>query len=333
MEIASQVSDEFTRSESEVYDWPSEVSPEEVTIVIPTLNEEKGVKVVIDLIRKANFNNIIVVDGGSLDKTATIARSLGVITILQHGKGKTDAIDAAMAFVKTRYLGLIDADNTYDPADFHKMLLYAKSADMVVGSRMRRQSNGLPFVYGHGIVNRVFNRLFNMVYDSHLTDILSGIRIISMDMLKGIRLRSRGFAVEAELSAQILSEGGKIVEVPAHFGRRIGEAKLRYRDGFHILAALLRLAYEFNPMLFFFPIGAIMLLPGLAILTYVVYSAILVNNGIYHSGLALAGIALTFVGIQVVSIGILSFLMKRIEFRQLRAIRQIKSAFSVSGPA
>jgi dolichol-phosphate hexosyltransferase len=312
------------------YDWNAEISPENVTIVIPALDEEEGIGTVVEQTRKAGFNNILVVDGGSRDNTVDVARSLGVKVVLQHGTGKAAAVDGAVSLVRTPYLGLIDADGTYDPVDFHKMLVYAHGADMVIGSRVLERNGKAPFVAGHGIVNRLFTRLFNWIYDSKLTDILSGIRICNTEILRDIRFRSRGFGIEEELSAQILVEGGKIVEVPVEFRERLGKAKLRYRDGYHILTTLLRLAYELNPLLFFLPLGMILLIPGLGILAYVAWAASFGASAIFHSGWALAGLGLALAGTQIVSFSILSFLMKRIEYRQLRAIRRLKTNSSGS---
>ena len=313
------------------YDLPKGISVDDITIVIPCLNEREGIKAVVNEVRKTGFSNILALDGGSIDGTVDVAHSLGVPVILQHGKGKTAAIDSAVSIVKTEYLGLIDADGTYDPADFHKMLVYAHDNDMVVGSRLLGSRNGKkPFAAGHGVVNKIFNRLFNEIYNANLTDILSGIRILNVRAVRNVRLRSYGFGIEAELAAQILAEGGKIIEVPASFRERIGTAKLRNRDGYHILSTIARLAYEFNPLLFFLPIGAVLLLPGLGILSYVAVDSIALNGSLFHSGWAIAGLGLCFTGIQLMGFSLISFLMKRIEYRQLRAIRNALGKTSVA---
>ncbi|HZW58232.1 MAG TPA: glycosyltransferase family 2 protein [Nitrososphaerales archaeon] len=307
------------------YDFTAEISLNDLTVVIPTLNEAKGLPVVVEQVKKAGFQRILVIDGGSTDGTVDVAHSLGLYVMLQHGKGKSAAVDTAVSLVKTKYIGFIDADGTYDPEDFRKMLAYATMADMVVGSRLlgTNGKKGRPFVPGHGVVNKLFNRLFNLIYDCHLTDILSGIRICNMDALRGIRFRSAGFSIEAELCAQILSEGGKVIEVPASFRERIGTAKLRYRDGYHILTTIMRLAYEFNPLLYFIPVGLLVFVPGLGIVSYVIIEAAKTSSPVFHSGWALAGLGMTIAGIQLIGFSILSFLMKRIEYRQLRAIRKL----------
>jgi glycosyltransferase involved in cell wall biosynthesis len=193
------------------YDWPTEIPPEDITIVIPTLDEEEGIGTVVEQTRKAGFTNILVIDGGSRDNTVDTAHALGVKVVLQHGTGKSAAIDGAVSLVRTPYVGFIDADGTYDPADFHKMLVYAHGADMVIGSRMLHRNGKAPFVEGHGVVNRLFSRLFNWIYDSNLTDILSGIRICNTEIMSDIRLRSRGFGIEEELSQTLL---GRFISKP-----------------------------------------------------------------------------------------------------------------------
>ena len=304
------------------YDWSSDVSPGQVTVVVPCINEEDGIISVIDAIKKSGFENILVIDGGSTDETVIRARSRSVQVVLQHGRGKSAAIDTSIQYVKTPYFALIDGDATYNPEDLRKMLAYFPSADMVIGSRVLLPPKGAPFAAGHQFANRLLNWTFNRIYDAHLTDILSGIRMIKTEALGALRVRSSGFTIEAELGVYLLTEGRKVIEIPASFRTRVGKAKLRYRDGFHILALILKLAYEFNPLLFFIPVGVAIFLPGVAILIYVL---LLATNafGVFHSGWALAGVGFVLSGIQFIGFGILSLLMKRIEHRQLRAIHEI----------
>lgn len=301
---------------------------EDVTVVLPTLDEQEGIASVIDNVRRAGFSRILVVDGGSVDRTVQIAEEKGIVVLFQHGHGKTDAVDTAVAFVKTRYLALMDADDTYDPLDILAMLEQIQHSDQVIGSRMLGEKNGRNgqtdhLATGHGFGNRVLNRVFNTFFGIHLTDVLSGIRLMRTSVLKDVQFRSTGFGAEAELTAQFLMEGRKVVETPASFRRRLGNAKLGYLDGFRILGTTLRLAYEYNPLVFFMPVGMALMVPAIGFLADVLYLAEFAPTRTFYTSGALAGMGLFLTGMLFAGFAAMSFLMKRIELRQLRVIRAL----------
>ncbi|MCX8169448.1 MAG: glycosyltransferase, partial [Candidatus Methanomethylicia archaeon] len=88
------------------------ISKDDVTIVIPTLNEEKAIGIVLDELLNLGYRNIIVVDGYSKDNTVKIAFEKGVKVIYQHGHGKTGAIQTALEHVNTSYMLVMDGDYT-----------------------------------------------------------------------------------------------------------------------------------------------------------------------------------------------------------------------------
>ena len=101
------------------------VPKDHVTVVIPTLNEEKAIGLVIDEIRDAGYDNILVVDGYSEDSTTKLAALREVQVVPQNWRGKTGAIKTAVDFVKTPYLLVMDADYTYSAKDIELFLFIA----------------------------------------------------------------------------------------------------------------------------------------------------------------------------------------------------------------
>ncbi|MEM3713494.1 MAG: glycosyltransferase [Nitrososphaeria archaeon] len=73
-----------------------QVPKDQVTIILPTLNEEKAIGQIIEEIKQQGYTNILVVDGYSKDKTVEIAKQKGATVIYQHGKGKAGAIKTAI---------------------------------------------------------------------------------------------------------------------------------------------------------------------------------------------------------------------------------------------
>jgi len=93
------------------------LSKGDVTVVIPTLNEEEAIGQVIEELKQMGYHNILVVDGYSTDGTAKVAESNGCCVVFQHSKGKCGAIETAIENVKTPYMLVMDGDCTYDPKD------------------------------------------------------------------------------------------------------------------------------------------------------------------------------------------------------------------------
>ena len=116
----------------------SSVLKDDVTVVLPVLNEEEGVSVVIDELLENGYRNILVVDGYSSDLTAEVARRKGVTVVEQHGRGKTGAIKTAIEQLSTPYMLVMDGDFTYSAADIERLLTHANGYDQIIGAEVRR---------------------------------------------------------------------------------------------------------------------------------------------------------------------------------------------------
>ncbi len=132
----------------------------DLTVVIPTLNEAEAIGRVLDEVVEAGVpkDRILVVDGGSSDGTAEIARGRGVRVILQEEKA--DAIRTALKVIDTEYVLVMDGDWTY-PARFIPSLyrkIKSEGLDMVIGVRKWGEgSQGLVFRFGNWALTKLFN--------------------------------------------------------------------------------------------------------------------------------------------------------------------------------
>ena len=192
------------------------VDKDDVTIVIPTLNEEMGIGPVLEGLSEQKYYNILIVDGYSSDATLDVVKSYGVNVIQQHGLGKTGAIKTAIDHVKTPYMVLIDGDFTYDPKDIDLFLPHLRYYSQIIGSRKNGRENISKF---NRLGNWVINRTFNLLFGTNLTDVCSGLYALDTSFAKGMVLETKGFDVEVEIAAQA-SEVGSITEVPISFGSR-----------------------------------------------------------------------------------------------------------------
>jgi dolichol-phosphate mannosyltransferase len=208
-----------------------------VTFIIPTLNEEGAIGKVIDETRRAGFRNIVIVDGGSTDKTVELAEQKGAKVIRERQKGKTEAVKTGIAIAETEFVALIDGDGSYDPADVEKMLLVAPDYDEVIGQRCLERAP---------VVRRVGNRVVSFLVSSFLgiplSDVCSGLYLLRTDRAKELILTKNGFSTEVEIAFGIAS-AGSISQVPISYRERIGESKLSlWKHGPQILLAIFSLA-------------------------------------------------------------------------------------------
>ncbi|MCP8309504.1 MAG: glycosyltransferase [archaeon] len=284
------------------------ISPDQVTVVLPTLNEEKAIEMVIKEVRSAGFENVLVVDGYSSDRTVDIAKQNGIKVMLQHGRGKAMAMETAVNHVGTPYMLVMDCDYTYDPKEIWLLLNHGEQFDMVIGAR-RNCRNNIPSMNRFG--NWVITKAFNILLGKGLSDVCSGMYLLRTDMAKKLEFSAGGFSVEVEMASQLAMDGS-VAEVPVSYRKRVGKQKLsRWRDGLKILFSVLNLARKHNPVLLFSSIAALTSIPATAILLWVLYENLV--NHIWHSGYALFGVMLLLLASQGLTVATISVLIKRIE--------------------
>lgn len=290
----------------------------DLTIVIPTLNEAEAIGKVLDEVMSVGIpkENIIVVDGGSADGTIEIAKSKGIRLIMQEGKGKADAIRTAVKHVKTPYILFMDGDYTY-PAKYIPEL-YEKikqNYDMVIGVRLYVE-NTQPLVYRLG--NKILTKFFNILFETGLRDVLSGMYIVKTEILKELMFETKSFGIESEILAHVVGTSRKVAEIFIEYRQRLGKKKLRVKHGFEIFKEIIRLTWRYNPTLLLFILGSFMLIPGLILSGYVIFAMLLYGVKYYVKGLI--GVMLTLSGFQSLLLALLSLYLKRFEYRIMRKL-------------
>lgn len=294
-----------------------------LTVIIPTLNEAKGIGLVIDEVLSVGIGkgNILIVDGGSTDGTIDIVRSKGVRVIMQEGRGKAAAIATAVKYVKTPFIAVIDGDYTY-PAKHIPLLLNEaiRGYDLVIGAR-RGVKGAQSIIYRLG--NYVLTKFFNLLFGTKLSDVLSGMYVVRTSKLRELGFEMSGFSIEAELVSHIASTTSKVVEVPIEYRRRLGKKKLGVVDGFRIARDMIRLTWRYNPVFLIFALGSLLLIPGLALGIWVAYHYFFTGLKYYVKGLI--AIMLTLAGFQSLIMTIITLYLKRVELRVLRKLDEIQN--------
>jgi len=205
-----------------------------VTVVIPTLNEAETIVDVVERVRNYT-SDILVVDGHSPDGTAEIARSLGARIVLDHGRGKGEAIRTVIPHLDREITVFIDADGSHDPEDIPALVqpIVAGTADHVSGSRLMGGSSEL-----HGGFDECFRLMgsslitacINNRFQVRLSESQNGFRAIRTSVLRDLGLEENITTIEQEMIIKTLKKGYRMGEVPSHeHQRKAGYSKISVR--------------------------------------------------------------------------------------------------------
>ncbi|WP_048147030.1 glycosyltransferase family 2 protein [Pyrococcus abyssi] len=274
----------------------------EVSVILPTMNEEKAVEKVIPQIKETLAQmgvtyEIIVVDKSN-DKTPEIARNLGAKVIRQKGKGYGDAYLEGFKVAKGKYIVMMDPDGSYDPKEIPKLLeiLRKEAADFVIGSRLKGkiEPGAMPWLHRY-IGNPLLTKILNFLFKIKVSDAHSGFRAIKRDALQKLTLKCRGMEFASEMIIEAAKAGLKIAEVPITYHPRIGESKLHsFKDGWRHL----RLMLLYSPLYLFLIPGLFLILIGSV---FLIYGS---NTEPLRAHLMILGSLLIIVGFQIINFGI-----------------------------
>ena len=161
---------------------------------------------------------------------------------------------------------IVDGDDTYSAVNVRKLLepVMKEQADMAVAVRLVEYT-ATSFRPLHVFGNNMVRRLVNWIFKSNLSDIMSGYRAYSRELVQSIPILSSGFEVETEMTIRILDYGFRIKEVPLPYRERPegSVSKLRtFYDGFRVLAEIAKIAKAYKPFTFFGCIGLAFILAG-----------------------------------------------------------------------
>lgn len=210
-----------------------------VSVVIPTLNEEKNLPHVFARLPRG-LHEVIVVDGHSTDDTVEVAKRLrpDVRIVMQPGRGKGNALAAGFAACTGDIVVTIDADGSTDPAEIPRFIAALRNgADFVKGSRFAQGGASSDITWLRRLGNRALNALVNTLYHTSYTDLCYGFNAFWARCLPYMRVDCDGFEVETLVNVRIAKAGLIIHEVPSYERDRLyGRSHLHaVRDGTRVL--------------------------------------------------------------------------------------------------
>lgn len=278
-------------------------------VVIPCYNEETTIhKVVTDFKRVLPEAQIYVFDNNSTDNTREAATAAGAIVHFVGSKGKGWTIRSIFREIDADIYLMVDGDDTY-PADKARELtsvVMEGKADMVVATRLS-QYHHQAFRHLHLFGNNLILKSINILFNSKLSDVLSGYRAFSRRFVKTIPVLSKGFEVETEMTLHALENGLAIHEVSVPYGHRPegSESKLNtFSDGWRVLKTIFWIFKDYRPLLFFGLAGLIIFVVGL-LFGAVVINEFTATSKVIHPSTAVLSAALCTVGLLSITTGLI----------------------------
>jgi len=233
----------------------------DLRIVIPAYNEELTLGKVIDHVKKTCPEaEVVVVDDGSKDRTAQVARTDDVKVIsnpTNYGKG--GATKVGFRYESNNgidYLAFIDADGTYPPESLPELYRLCKEEhiEVAVGSRFLGRNDGMPRMRKLG--NRIFAILLSFYSGRRTTDTSTGLRVLNARLLPMIEPLPDGLDFDTAMTTIALFEGLGYAEIPIDYYERRGQSKLsNLKDGYRFLRVIMNATRRHKPLWFFFTLG------------------------------------------------------------------------------
>lgn len=243
----------------------SKTGSKRIVVLIPAYNEERFIGSVV-LKAKRYTDTVIVVDDGSTDDTALIARSAGA-QVISHpaNRGKAAALNTGFRYARQldlKVLITLDGDGQHTADEMMQVALpiLNHQADLVIGSRYIDQFCEVPRhrAWGHLLVNILTGSLSNVF----ISDSQSGYRAFSSRALDELYFHSNGFLVESEMQFLAQEKLLRIVEAPISVHYQDKPKRPVLTHGFMVVCGLMLLAERYRPTVFFGLCGLFSFLAG-----------------------------------------------------------------------
>jgi glycosyltransferase involved in cell wall biosynthesis len=276
-----------------------------VSIVIPAFNEAESIASVIGELRAAGpWHEILVIDDGSADETASRAAAAGARVIRHpYNKGNGASVKSGIRGAGGEYVLVIDGDGQHQPEDARRLVSRLGEYDLVIGARSRETQATHARRFGNGALNW----LAGYLTDRHIPDLTSGFRAARREHLREfIHLLPNGFSTPTTTTLAFIKAGYNVAFEPVEARQRVGESKIRLaRDGTKFLMIILRIVTIFSPLRIFLPVSIISVAIGSAYAIWTILTQSHVTN---------SSVLLIIFGVIVFLVGLISEQISALRF-------------------
>lgn len=251
----------------------------DLSIILPAYNEEGSIFHVLEGIQEVMPEldvsyEILVIDDGSEDRTAALARQRGA-RVISHPEniGNGASVKTGIRNARGEILLMMDADGQHPPAMIPALLEQIGPYDMVVGARGKGSDTDIH----RDLANKIYNALASYVSGQRIEDLTSGFRAVKSRVARRfVYLLPNTFSYPSTITLAVLRSGGRLCYVPIESKRRAGKSKIKLiRDGMRFLTIILRVATYYSPLKVFIPVSILMFLTGFG---YGLFKVIFLNT-------------------------------------------------------
>jgi len=216
-----------------------------VSIVIPAYNESISISSLLKNLKSVCPKNyeIIVVNDGSTDETASIVKEIPGIKLISYKLNRGKAFALKIGFKKARYdtVATMDADGTHLSEDLIRLVKTLDGYDMVVGSRFLNNMFPENIPFHRSLTNTIGSYVASLILGERVTDVTSGMRIFRKKILESIDVKAKNLDFEPEFTSRTIRNNFKYNEINIYADVPKGESNLKFvRDVISFFIAILR---------------------------------------------------------------------------------------------
>lgn len=248
------------------------MSNNKIAILIPCYNEELTIeKVINDFRKELPEAEIYVYNNNSKDKTEEIAQKNGAIVKREYKQGKGNVVRSMFYDIDADFYIMVDGDDTYPAESVHALLepVITGQADMATGDRLSngtyQKENKRHF---HQFGNSLVRNSINILFHSHLHDIMTGYRAFNKKFVKNIPVLSQKFEIETEMTLHALDKNYCIKEIPIVYRDRPSGSISKLStlgDGMKVVKTIVKMFKDYKPLTFFTTIAVLLFVIGLLV--------------------------------------------------------------------
>jgi len=238
-------------------------------VIIPVFNEAENLGHVVQRIAALYPDfEIIVVNDGSTDETASVASDSGAIVYSHpYNIGNGAAVKSGIRIASGEILIFMDGDGQHDPEEISALLGHFPDYDMVVGAR----GKGAHSTWSRALGNTIYNWFASYVAKFQVMDLTSGFRAIKADIARNLLyLLPNTYSYPTTITLGVLRSGRSLKYIPIRAKVRMkGKSKIKLlRDGVRFFMIIIKICALYSPLRIFLPVSALLFLTGMSYYFY-----------------------------------------------------------------